>query len=234
MDPRKKTAQLAGVLYLLASIPGAFAFLYVSSRVMVEGNVAATADRIRASESLLRLGIGAELVGTTIFIFVALTLYRLFQPVSPWPALAMLVLILLSVPISFIDVLTEVAAIRFAGGGTNVLSAVDAGQRDALAYFSLELHAQGISVAQIFWGLWLFPFGICVMRSGFLPRVLGVLLMVAGVGHTASALTDLAAPQHAKAVAQVTQFLTLGELPIIFWLLIRGAKPISSDSRPLA
>ena len=135
MDSTKKTARLAGLLYLLASIPGFFALLYVPGKLIVRGDAAATADRLRGSASLLRLGIGAELIGTSVFIFVALVLYWLFEPVSPRPALAMLVLILLSVPISFLVIVPEVAALNLAGGagGTNFLSTVDAHQRDALA-----------------------------------------------------------------------------------------------------
>ena len=227
MDSTKRTARLAGLLYLVSSLPGAFALLYVPGKLVVTGDATATADRIRASAGLFRMGIGAELLSMTLFIFVALVLYRLFKPVSEGPALWMLVLILLSIPISFVNVLSEIAAVNLAGGagGADFLSALDAHQRSALAYLSLRLHGQGFMVAQIFWGLWLFPFGICVIRSGFIPRVLGILLMIAGCGYLASSVADLVFPQYADAVGRVTRILTLAELPIIFWLLIWGAKP---------
>ena len=228
MDETKKTARLAGLLYLISGIPAPFALLYVPGKLIVRGDAAATADRIRANETLFRLGITTELIASVLFIFVALTLYRLFKPVSQGPALAMLVLILLSFPISFLNILNDVAALNFAGAGafSNVLSVFDAHQRDALAYFFLRMHGQGIGVAaQIFWGLWLFPFGICVMRSRFIPRVLGILLMVAGCGYVATSLAPVALPQDAGSIDQVAKILALGELPIIFWLLIWGAKP---------
>lgn len=227
MDSTRKTARLAGLLYLLSSIPGAFSLLYVPAKVIVEGDAAATADRIRASGTLLRMGIGAELLGMTLFVFLALVLYRLFRPTSESPALAMLVLILLPMPISFLNVVNEVAAMDLAGGGAaaRYLAAVNPPERDALAYLFLDLHGRSISVAQVFWGLWLFPFGVCVMRSGFIPRVLGILLILAGIGHTSSAVGDLVFPQYAAAIGRVTGILTLGELPIILWLLIRGARP---------
>ena len=110
-------------------------------------------------------------------------------------------------------------------GGSRFLSVVDAPQRDALAYLFVRLHSQGIIVASIFWGLWLFPFGILVMRSGFIPRALGVLLMVAGCGYVASAGTSLLLPQYAPVVNQFAIVLEAAELPIIFWLLIWGARP---------
>jgi uncharacterized protein DUF4386 len=233
MDSTKKTARLAGLLYLVSSIPGVFALLYVPEKLVVRGDATATADRIRASGTLFRMGIGAELLGFTLFIFVALVLYRLFKPVSPEPALWMMVLILLSTPISFLGIVNEVAALKLVGGvgGVDFLSALDAHQRDALAYLFLNLHAQGFLVAQVFWGLWLFPFGICVIRSGFIPRILGVLLMIAGCGYIASSLADLVFPQYAHAVHQVTRILNLAELPIIFWLLIWGAKAQPTGAR---
>jgi hypothetical protein len=225
MDSTRKTARLAGLLYLLSSILGAFALLYVPGKLVVKGDAAATAARLRASEGLLRAGITAELLSSVIFIFLALVLYRLFKPVSERHARAMMVLILLSFPLSFLGVVNQVAALNLAGGGANFLSALDAHQRDALAYLALRLCSQDLMVAQIFWGLWLFPFGICVMRSDFIPRILGVLLMIAGCGYVADSFAELAVPQYAHAVGQVTMLLNLGELPIIFWLLIWGAKP---------
>jgi hypothetical protein len=227
MDSNKKTARLAGLLYLLASIPGAFALLYVPAKLVVPGAAAATADRLRAFGTLLRMGIGAELVGFSIFIFVALVLYRLFKPVSERNALAMMVLFLISAPISFINIVNEIAALELAGGAgrANYLSAIDPHVRDSLAYLFLNLHDAGNMVAQVFWGLWLVPFGICVIRSGFIPRFLGVLLLIAAPGYVASSVGELVLPAYAPAIGQVTGILTLAELPIIFWLLIWGARP---------
>ncbi|HMF09827.1 MAG TPA: DUF4386 domain-containing protein, partial [Thermoanaerobaculia bacterium] len=199
MDSTKKTARLAGLLYLAASIPGVFALLYIPGKLIVRGDAAATADRLRASASLLRWGIGAEVVATSIFIFVALVLYWLFEPVSRRPALAMLVLILLSVPISFLVVVPEVAALNLVGAApqASFLSSLDAHQRDALAYLCIRMHGQGLMTAQVFWGLWLFPFGICVVRSGFIPRFLGILLMIAAFGYIGNSFAELVVPQYA-------------------------------------
>jgi hypothetical protein len=234
MELPKRTARLAGLLYLLSSLTAPFALLYVPGRLFVEGDPAATAERLRSLESLARAGIAAELLGQVLFIFVALTLYRLFKPTSATPALTMLVLILISFPIVFLNVLNELAALNLAGGGTGarVSSLLDSHQRDALAYLAMHLHGQGYMVAQIFWGLWLFPFGTCVLRSGFIPRVLGYLLMIAGGGYVASSLAALALPQYQHAVDRVTTITNFGELPIIFWLLIWGAKEQRGRARP--
>ncbi len=226
-DSTKRTARLAGLLYIVSSLPAPFALIYVPGKVFVEGDPAATSERLRTFADLFRAGIAASLVSSILFIFVPLVLYRLFKPTSQWPALAMLVLILISFPISLHSVVNQIAALNLAGsgGGAGALAALDAHQRDALAYLALQLHHKELMVAETFWGLWLFPFGICVMRSGFIPRFIGVLLMVAGGGYVADALAELALPQFVHLTDRLSTFTNFCELPIIFWLLIWGAKP---------
>src|SRR5216684_6033969 len=221
MKSIKQQARFAGLLYLLASIPAPFGLIYVPSNLIVPGDATATANHVRASETLLRLGIATELIVSIMFIFVVLALYRLFKGVNEKQALAMALLVLVSIPISLLNVLNEIAALVLVSG-VNFLSVFEKGQLDALAYLFLRLHGQGFVVAQIFWGLWLFPFGILVIRSGFIPRVLGVLLFIAGSGYLASSFTSLLLPSYRHLVDQFAMVLTIGELPIIFWLLIWG------------
>jgi|HubBroStandDraft_4_1064222.scaffolds.fasta_scaffold241264_2 hypothetical protein len=223
MNTIKKQARVAGLLYLLASIPAPFALIYVPNKLIVTGDATATADHIRASETLLRLGIASELIGSIIFIFVVLALYRLFKPVNDKHALAMATLLLISMPISFFGVVNELAALIVVSGAS-FLSVFDQRQLDTLAYLFFRLHGQGIVVAQIFWGLWLFPFGVLVIRSGFIPRFLGYLLFIAGVGYAADSFTYLILPSCRQLVSQFASILEIAEVPIIFWLLIWGAK----------
>ncbi len=228
MNSTKKQARLAGLLYLLASIIGCFGLIYVPGKLIVTGDATATATHIRASETLFRFGIASELIGFIMFIFVVLALYRLFKGVNERRALAMAILLLVSIPISLLNVLNDIAALVLVSGA-DFLSVVDKGQLDALAYLFVRLHGQGFVLAQIFWGLWLFPFGILVIRSGFIPRFLGYLLFIAGSGYLASSFTSLILPAYRQLVDQFTMVLTAGELPIIFWLLIWGAKDQSLD-----
>jgi hypothetical protein len=232
MNSTKKQARIAGVLYLLASIIGFFCLAYVPGKLIVSGDATATANHIRASETLLRFSIASELIAFIIFIFVVLALYRLFKAVNGKHAVAMAILLLISIPISLLNVLNEIAALILVSGA-DFLSAFEKGQLDALAYLFLRLHGQGFVVAEIFWGLWLFPFGVLVIRSGFIPRLLGVLLFIAGLGYLASSFTSLLLPQYARLVDQFAMVLTAGELPIIFWLLIWGAKVPPLDHPPL-
>ena len=231
VDSIKKTAQLAGMLYLVGGLTAPFSLIYVPGKLLVSGDATATANHLRASGGLVRMGIAAELLGFIMSIFVSLVLYRLFKGVSQKNALALLVLSLLSIPIVFFNLLNEIAALQLATGGASYLSVFEAPQRDALAYLFLSLHGKGFMVAQIFWGLWLFPFGALVIRSGFIPRFLGVLLIIAGVGNLAAAFTALVLPQYVDRVSLLTTILSFGEMPIIFWLLIWGARPQPAAAR---
>jgi len=224
----RKQARFAGLLYLLACLPAPFALIYVPSALIVPGDATATADRVRASETLLHMGIAGELVNATAFIFVVFALYRLFQGVNKQHASLMVTLFVISVPISFLNVLNDVAPLILVSGA-DFLSVFEKSQLDALVLLFLRLHSYGLLVAQIFWGLWLFPFGILVIRSGFIPRFLGYLLFIAGSGYLASSFTSLILPAYRQLVDQFTMVLTAGELPIIFWLLIWGAKDQSLD-----
>jgi hypothetical protein len=204
--------------------------LYVPGKLIVSGNATATADNIRASEWLLRLGIASDLIHQTVVVFLVLALYRLFKPVNETLAKQVVILgALLSVPIMFVNVLNDVAALVLVSGA-DFLSVFEKPQLDALAYLFLRLHNHGIVVASIFWGLWLFPFGMLVIRSGFIPRVFGVLLMIAGVGYLASSFATLVLPRYAKLVSQIAFPLEVAEVPIIFWLLIWGAKTLPTDA----
>jgi hypothetical protein len=198
--------------------------MYVPGKLIVPENANATADNVRAYEWVLRLGIVSDLVHQIVAIFLVLALHRLFRAVNEDRARLMLILgALVSVPIVFVNTLNAAAALMLVGGA-DFLTVFERPQRDALAYLFLGLHSQGMTVASIFWGLWLFPFGMLVIRSGFIPRALGVLLMVAGSAYVFRSFASLALPQYAPLVAQVVSPLMFGELPIIFWLLIWGAK----------
>ena len=223
MNTIKKQAHVAGILYLLASIAAVFAWIYVTGKLFVRDDATATANNIRAFETLFRLGIAAELLGSIIFIFVVLALYRLFKSVSEKQATTMALLLLISTPISLLAVVGELAALIVAGGGS-FLSTFDQHQLDSLSYLFYRLHGQALVIAQIFWGLWLFPFGTLVIRSGFIPCFLGFLLFIAGLGYLIATFIFLALPSYKQVGNQIAMILELGELPIIFWLLIWGAR----------
>ena len=226
MNSIKKQARFAAILYFLNALPAPFALLYVPSVLIVRGDATATANNVRDSETLLRLGMAGELFSSTVVIFAVLAFYSLFKAVSGKHARAMLVLMLISVPISYLNVLNDLAALTFARG-PEFLAIFDQAHRDALVLFFLRLHSHGFVLAQIFWGLWLFPFGILIKRSGFIPRFLGISVIVAGCGYVISSCATLFLPRYAPTISQFAMILEMGELPLI-WMLIWGAR----DQRP--
>lgn len=218
-----KAARVAAVLYLLIVLTAPIGLLYVPGELIVPGDATATAENIRTAEGLFRLGMASEVFHQIVGIFLVLALYRLFNPVNHWHALLMVILSLTPVPIMLLNVLNELAALALVKGAP-FLSVFDTRQLDALAMLFLRLHGQGITVASIFWGLWLLPFALLVIRSRFIPRILGWLMFVAGAGYLASAAATLLLPQFARSVGEVALVLEMGELPIVFWFLIWGTR----------
>jgi hypothetical protein len=219
-----KAARIAGAWYLsLAVAP--FSLIYVPRTLIVRGDATATAKNILASEMLFRMGIVGELATAVFFVLLVMALYRLLSDVNKNYARLMVGLVLVSVAVTFVNVVNNIAALTlFRGADFPYLSVLDKPQRDALAMLFLGLHSQGIIVNQIFWGLWLLPFGLLVMRSGFIPRLLGVLLVVNGLAYVAISLTWLLLPAYGRVAFNAAMPALLGELWIILWLLIKGAR----------
>jgi uncharacterized protein DUF4386 len=233
MNFAKNPGRFAGLLYVLMSIFGVFAMAYVPGKVIVHGNATATANNIAASETLFRLGIAAQLIGQAGFIFVALALYELLKGVNRRQASLMVTLIVVSIPIAFVNELNSLAALVLVRGA-DFLSIFDKPQRDALAMLFLNLHNRGFTVAEIFWGLWLFPLGLLVYRSRFLPRFLGIWLGLAGVAWVILSLTGILLPQYLGKVDSYSQPAFFGEIALMLWLLIKGAKPPAPDATALS
>jgi hypothetical protein len=224
MSFAKNQGRFAGLLYVLTSILGFFAMGYVPDKLIVHGNATATANNIAAGETLFRLGVAGQLVGQAGFIFVALALYDLLKGVNRRQALLMVILIVISVPIAFVNELNSFAALALIRGA-DFLSVFEKPQREALAMLFLNLHGRGFVVAEMFWGLWLFPLALLVYKSRFLPRFLGVWLGLAGVSWVVLSLTGVVLPQYQDTVNTHLQPAIIGEIVFMFWLLIKGGKP---------
>jgi len=216
--------RFAGLLYVLTSIVGFFAMGYVPGKLMVYGNTSATVNNVAAHEMLFRFGIAGQLISQAAFIFVALALYKLLAGVDRRQASLMVILIVVSVPIAFVNELNSLAALALVRGA-DFLSVVEKPQRDAFAMLFLNLHGRGLVVAELFWGLWLFPLGLLVYRSRFLPRFLGVWLGLAGAAWVILSLVSVVLPQYQSEVYTYTQPAVFGEIAFMLWLSIKGAKP---------
>ncbi len=232
MHPIKKAARIAGAIYLSMVITGPFSLIYVPSKLIVRGNAAATAENILAHETMFKLSILADLVGQVIFICLAIALYRLLCNVNKIWAGLMVALVLVSAAVGFFNTLNDIGALILFRGA-DFLAVFDKPQRDALGMLFIRLHTQGIFIDEMFWGLWLFPFGLLVYRSGFLPRFIGVWLMINCFGYVALSVTALFFPSYYEAAFKWAQPVLFGELAIMLWLLIKGAKVPTGPSSAL-
>lgn len=220
---RSQLARIAGAIYLSMVVTGPFSLIYVPTKLIIKGNAAATAANILAHETMFRLAIFADLIGQVIFICLAVALYRLLREVSrPW-AWLMVAFVLVSAAVCFLNTVNNIAALILFRGA-EYLSAFDKPQRDALGMLFLRLHSNGLFIAEIFWGLWLFPFGLLVYRSKFLPRFIGVWLMINCFGYLALSVTALFFPAYYNQLFRYSQPVLFGELVIMLWLLIKGAR----------
>jgi hypothetical protein len=192
---------------------------YVPGKLIVHGNTTATVNNIAAHEMLFRLGIAGQLISQAAFIFVAFALYKLLAGVARRQATLMVTLIVVSVPIAFANELNSLAALALVRGA-DFLSTLDKPQRDAFAMLFLNLHSRGLVVAEL-----LFPLGLLVYRSRFLPRFLGVWLGLAGAAWVVLSLVSVVLPQFQSEVYTYTQPAVFGEIVFMLWLLIKGAKP---------
>lgn len=220
----KKIARIAGLLYLLMGITGAFGMLYVPSVMIAQGDAATTAANLMAGETLFRVGIVGQLLCQLFFIFLVLALYALLKEVHKTHARVMVILVLVAVPIAFLNTLNQMGALLVLGEA-DFLSAFDTEQRQALMMGMFKLHENGIFIVEVFWGLWLFPFGYLVYRSGFIPRVLGVLLIIGCFAYLIEHFTALLFPDIRASITPYLMVpLSAGEFSIILWLLIKGVK----------
>jgi len=229
---RRPTARYIGVLYLLSAVPAAFSIVYVPAAFVVAGDAAATARRITDGELLYRIGILSGVVSQIFWILLIVSLYSLLKDVNRNRAMLMLVSASVIVPLGFVDLIVLVAPLIVLSGA-DFLSAFTRPQLDALAFSLITLRTNGLVVASAFWGLWLFPFGMLVIRSGFFPKILGILLIVAGAAYVTASFTSIVLPAQRQVVSLVAlPFYALGELSMIFWLLVKGAQVQLPEARP--
>jgi hypothetical protein len=166
----------------------------------------------------------SNLAGQIIFLFLVLALYRLLKSVDGNQAKLMVALVVASVPVACLSMLFQFAPLLLLGGAP-YLKAFEPVQLRAQAMIFLELYGYGIVLVGIFWGLWLLPFGTLVYRSGFLPKILGVFLYIGCFGYLIDSLSRFLFPVYAGIFDPVVMVTGLiGEIPVLLWLLLKGAK----------
>jgi len=223
MDSTKRIARAAGLMYLTLTITGVFGILYVPSQIFVADDVTATMNNISSHATLYRVGVISGLIGQISFVMVGVLLYKLLRPVNQLHALSMLAFVLVAVPVAFVYGIFELAPLVILGDDT-FLKALTTDQLNALAMIFLKLRNTGITVVEVFWGLWLFPLGYAVYRSNLFPRILGTMLMIGSFGYVLVFIVNIAIPSFAEVVSYATYLTTISEFSFMFYLLIKGVK----------
>jgi hypothetical protein len=220
-EETRRLARLAGAVYVSLGLASAFGFYHAP---LVEGDLRVIAHRLTQSDLRFRIGVVSDILATVLSVPLALMLYQLFKPVHKMQAVWMAVLLMAAMPISFVVALNYVAAQWLLTDAAD-FAALASPQREQLGMLFLRLHTHGVLAVEVFWGLWLVPFGLLVMKSRFLPRLLGILLVIAGVAYVAHSLVSLllAGPPIILYERVTMLARAAGEFPIMLWLLLKGA-----------
>jgi Domain of unknown function (DUF4386) len=223
--------RVAGLWYLLLVLIGPLRLIYIPSALFVHGNATATANNIAAHERLFRFGMVADLLGAMVLMLLVFAFYRLFKQVDAHLA-AMVVILggIMPATIYLVNIVSDAGVLMIARGA-DFLSVFDKPQRDALVMLLLRLHDHQNTAAEILWGAWLFPLAILVYRSRFLPRFLGIWLVINGFAYVTMSLMGLLLPQYQDKVFIFSQPALFGEMALMLWLVIKGAKPPNLDAR---
>lgn len=231
MRSKNTIARQAGALYFVFMLMGIYSEFFFPS-YSVAGNPAATAGMIAANEFTYRAGILLAMVSHAVFLFLVVLLFQLFDQVDRGKALLMVVLVAVGVAVALSNTLNHFAPLVLLGDA-EYLAAFTKPQLEAASLATFQYRGSGSLLPLGFWGLWLFPFGLLVMQSRFLPRILGALIIVAGVAYCLTSAFSLLWPEHRTTIFLYMTPLYLGEVPIIFWLLIKGIRQLPGESIPL-
>lgn len=220
--PLKKTARIAGFLFLVWIITGLFSLMYIPAKINMKGEPADTARNILANEFLFRTGILVDLAGAAIWILLVLVFYRLFRQVHEFQAKLLVAFVLVQIPVVFMtDTCNMVALMLFKGDLAKALEPV---QREGLGMVFLKINTYVTLVLEFFWGLWLLPLAALTYRSGFLPRFLGIWLFANGFAYLVLCFTGILFPSYGETVYKIAFPVFFGEMALMLWLVIRGAK----------
>ncbi|KAF5423208.1 MAG: protein of unknown function (DUF4386) [Candidatus Methanocomedens sp.] len=196
--------------------------MYVPTTLIVPGDATTTANNIMDNELLFRMGIVGSIITQLIQILVVLVLYKLLKTVNKNHASLMVIFALVGVPIAMLNTLNRVAALLLLNGA-DYLQVFGADQLHAQMMLFLNLNEQGVMIASIFWGLWLFPLGYLIYKSGYFPRILAVLVIMAGFGYLIDFFTHFLLPNY-ETIGPVLELMTVGETIFMAWVLLKGAK----------
>lgn len=220
-----RTARIAGFLYLIVVATGVFSLAYVPSQIVVQADPSATVSNIATSESLYRLGIAASLICYTAFLVLPFALYRLLRPAGNRIAVLMVACAVASVPIALVNLQNKLDILSLVSG-TGYPETLPIAEVQAQVMLLHESYGNGILVSEVFWGLWLLPFGYLVFKSRLLPRTLGILLMMGCFGYLVDVFGTVLLPGYTEsAIANYVRIpASVGEIGTCLWLLLVGVR----------
>jgi len=225
MRALRNPGRVVGLWYLTLVLIGPLTLLYIPDRLFVHDNAALTAANIAAHQGLFKAGMLADLCGSMILIFLVFAFYRLFTDVDQQLAVWLVITGgIMPATLMLVNFLNSAGALMVARD-PGWLAAFDKSQRDALVMLFVELHEHQITASEILWGVWLFPMGLLTYKSGFVPRFIGVWLLINGAAYVLLCVARLWIPAQAGTLFNYAQPALLGELVIMLWLLVKGANP---------
>lgn len=210
MNPLQKSARIAGLLYLLQIPLGVFGLIYVPKTLVVIGDTVATASKILANETMFRLSMVSSILTALLTVFTALMLYKVLEGVNKNAAKLMVLFSVMVAPISMLNELNH----------AGVLLSIN---NPDLVQLFLDLHKYGVQIAGLFFGLWLLPMGYLVYKSGFIPKVIGIFLMITCLGYLFDFGAFFLLPNLGVVVSEYTW---MGEAMMVLWLLVKGVKTV--------
>ncbi len=214
-------ARIAGILYLIIIVAGALGQIFIRGKLIISGDAVATAGNLMASQSLWRIGIASDLLMHVFDIPLMLALYLLLKPVNKNLAVSAVLFNLIQTAVLVVNKLNLLLPL-FLLGNAGYLKALEPQQLQALAYLPLRLHDYGFGIGLIFFGCVCLIQGYLIFKSGFLPKIIGVLMALAGFSYLANSITLILAPAYAEMVVPVLALALLGELALSLWLIVKG------------
>jgi hypothetical protein len=226
-------ARIAGFLYVLIAVASIPAHFYVPSQLIVPGDATATAARIMASESFYRIGaVGSELVILLSEIVLSVLLYILLRPVSKTLSLVAAVARLAMTTIHGINLLNYFFVLLLFSGA-DYLAVFQVDQLHALALLFLDAHSYGFTIGIVFLSLHVFVLGYLIFKSGYFPRILGILFLVAAFGYLIDSSALLLFTSYETTPGFLALPIAIAEIAFPLWLLVKGVNVKEWEQRAL-
>jgi hypothetical protein len=231
MDSPNKVARVAGFLYLIEVVTGIFSLMYVPSRIKVHGDAVATVRNITANEFLFRMDVVVGSIGNVVALVLPLVLYKLLSPVNKHAAVLMVAFGVVFIPIDLVATANQLDILSLLSEGSAQSHVLSSAQLVARVMALFDASYNKTLISEIFWGMWLLPFGYLVVKSGFLPKILGFFLMLGSLSYFVPFLVGVLAP--GRSVPDIVSLPSaIGEIGIALWLTLVGARRFVWNRQP--